>query len=165
MSKVTDLVFEYRNKGNAPFKTLGITGVIFTIIVFLIFLSGFIIFLILAFKNNIKYIWLADLSGLLAFLFGPYSYIKQNHCYFALTEDGILRIKTVSGFFPRKFKIKLNDVSEIAYSNPVKSLTVIFRNKKGKIIGNFNHSTMGYNQFRKYLDIISLKNKDIVIKV
>jgi hypothetical protein len=165
MSKVTDLVFEHRNKGNAPFKALGTMGVILTIIIFLIFLSGFIIFLISAFKINIKYIWLADLSGLLAFLFGPYTYIKQNHYYFALTEDGTLIIKTVSGFFPRKYKMKLNDISEIAYSNPVKSLTVIFRNKKGKIIGNFNHSTMGYNQFRKYLDIISLKNKDIKIQV
>jgi len=165
MDKEYDLIFEYKTGRKLSSPRVSTAGSVFYMILFLVFLCGFIYFMISAFKVNIKYIWIANLCGISAILFGPYSYLKNRYYYFALSEDGLLIMKTISGLFPKTYKININDISEIEYDDPVKSLNVVFKNSDGKTLGKFNHTAIGYNRFKKYIDVIAMKNQNIGIKI
>jgi hypothetical protein len=165
MSRTTNLVFEYRAKGKAPLSGLGKTGVLIWAVAFLSVFIGFIVFLVLAFQVNIKYIWLADILGILSFIFGPYSFYIKRFYLFALTEDNILYMKSAINAVPKKYKVDLASVSEIVYSNPVKAIAIEFKNKDGKILGRFNPLMIDGKQFRSFINIIAERNKNLQIKV
>lgn len=165
MEKIEDPVFEYKIRGKTQLGGWGITGTIIRLIAFLSVFTGFIIFLIAAIKTNVKYIWLADLLGVLSLLFGPYAFFIKRYYYFALTENNILLMKSSINGIPRGYKVDLNSVGTITQSNQSKAVAYEFRNKNGDIVGRFNPLSMTGKQFEEYLNIISERNKNIEIKI
>jgi hypothetical protein len=153
-------IFNYRVKGKSPLGSLGAAGNIISILIFIIASGSFVVFLMLAFKTYSKYIWLANFSGLIALFFGPYAYFSKKNYYFALHDDNILIMKSMIKFIPRTYKIDLSQVTEITYSNPIESISVLFKDGNGKVLGKFNYVTLG-GTFKKCLDIICEKNKQI----
>ena len=102
MKNQKTFIFEYPAKSDSNLAT----G-LFSLIAFLIALAGFIIFLILAFKVNIKYIWIADTLGVISLILGPYTYFKKKYRYFSLTEDNILIMKSVIKMIPCAYTVNL----------------------------------------------------------
>jgi hypothetical protein len=153
-------IFNYRVRGKSPLGSLGAAGNIISILIFIIASASFIIFLVLALKTNIKYIWFANLSGLIALFFGPYVFFSKKNYYFALGDDNILIMKSIISFIPKTYNVDLAQVTEISYSNPINSISVLFKNGTGKVLGKFNYETMG-GTFKKCLDVICENNKHI----
>ena len=153
-------IFNYKVKGKPPFGSLGAAGNIISVLIFIIASAAFVVFLMLAFKTSNKYIWLANLSGLIALFFGPYAFLSQRNYYFALRDDNMLIMKSMIKFIPRTYKVNLSEVTEISYSNPIESISVLFKNGNGKVLGKFNYVTLG-GTFKKCLDIICENNKHI----
>jgi hypothetical protein len=156
-------IFNYRVKGKSPLGSLGAAGNIISILTFIISSAAFIAFVVMAVKTNIKYIWLANLFGLMALFFGPYVFFSKKNYYFALGDDNILIMKSIISFIPKTYKVDLAQVTEISYSNPINSISVLFKNGTGKVLGKFNYKTMG-STFKKCLDIICENNKHIKCK-
>jgi len=127
MENSSELVFEYRIKGKTPLSGWGTTGVIIWLIAFLSVFTGFVVFLVAAFKTDIKFIWLADIFGILSLIFGPYALYVKRFFYFALTESNILIMKSTINFIPRSYKVDLNTITSITPANPAKAMAIEFR--------------------------------------
>jgi hypothetical protein len=153
-------IFNYRVKSKTPLGSLGASGNLISLLIFIIATIAFIVLLLFALKTNNKYIWLANLFGLIALVFGPYTYFSKKNYYFALQDDNILIMKSMIKFIPRVYKVELSKVTEISYLNPLESKSVLFRDGTGKVLGEFNYGTMG-GTFKKCLDIICENNKHI----
>jgi hypothetical protein len=153
-------IFNYKVKGKSPLGRFGAAGSVISLLIFIIASAAFVLFLMLAFKSGNKFIWLANLSGLIALFFGPYTFLRNRNYYFALSDDNMLIMKSMIKFIPRTYKVNLSEVTEISYSNPIESISVLFKNGNGKILGKFNYVTLG-GTFKKCLDIICENNKHI----
>jgi hypothetical protein len=156
MKNQKTFVFEYPNKSDSNLAT----G-LFSLIAFLIALAGFIIFLIFAFKINIKYIWIADTLGVISIILGPYTYFKKKYRYFALTEHYIIIMRSIIKMIPRSYIMDLSEISEVAISG---SGLVQFRDSGGKIAGKLNRAIMEPEDLKNYLNILSEKNDNLKIK-
>ncbi|HEY5125175.1 MAG TPA: hypothetical protein VIK14_15710 [Ignavibacteria bacterium] len=151
-------IFEYKSLSNK-------TGALIYLFAFFAAFAGFLVFLILAFKVNIKYIWIANFFGLASLILGPFSSFSKLYCYFALTEDNLLIMKSVIKMIPRSYIVELKKISEVISPTNTNSGIVHFRSPEGETLAKFNYNKMGYGDLKKYLGILSEKNNDIEVKI
>lgn len=147
----TSTIYSFRLKGFAAIHVIS----------FIVVLLTFILFTVFSFISGKSFIPFAVVFFLLTIIFGPYVYWMRNYYTVEYYSDDKLLLKSIINFLPDNYHIDMKQVSLISRENPIKAQAILFKDSAGKILGRFNHLTMGSEEFIKLTELIKERNEHL----
>jgi hypothetical protein len=141
------------------FKLKGYTAI--NIISFIAVLFAFILFIIFSVISNKSFIPFAVIFFLLTIISGPYVYWIRNFYSVEYFNDDKLLLKSIINFLPNNYSVDLKQISVISREKPIKAQAILFKDAQEKVLGKFNHLTMGEEEFLKLMELIKERNEHI----